>query len=89
MLVEYEVGGHDKQSQVGSYATIDEGIAAGRQLVDSVLLRHHKAQLSGKQLYDRFVKFGPDVYIDAAIGEPVFHGCDYARRRVRQICGTW
>ncbi|MFL6529450.1 MAG: hypothetical protein ACJ8HQ_09645 [Chthoniobacterales bacterium] len=89
MLVGYEEGDREERHQLGAYGTIDEAVAVGRKLVDAVLLRQYKAQLTGKQLYDRFVKFGPDLYVDANIGEPVFNGWRYAQKRVRQMCGTW
>src|SRR5215212_11520496 len=82
MLVGYEENDREERHQIGSYVTLDEAVAAGRHLVDAVLLRQYKAQLSGRQLYECFVKFGPDVYIDANIGEPVFDGWRYARKRV-------
>src|SRR3954452_18110001 len=89
MVAGYEEGDREERPQLGSYGTIDEAVAVGRKLVDAVLLRQYKAPLTGKQLYDRFVKFGPDLYEDASAGEPVFNGWRYARTRVRQMCGTW
>ncbi|HEY0369456.1 MAG TPA: hypothetical protein VGC85_07650 [Chthoniobacterales bacterium] len=89
LLIAYEIAGREERWEVGTFRFVSEAVVAAKALVDSFLLRHHKTQLRGRQLYDHFVKYGPDVYVDAAIAEPVFLGWEYARRRVRQLCGVW
>lgn len=89
LLIAYEVNNREERWEVGAFRVVSEAVAAAKAMVDNFLLRNHKAQLRGRQLYEQFVQYGPDVYVDASIEEPVFLGWEYARRRVRQLCGVW
>ncbi|MDQ6860404.1 MAG: hypothetical protein M3032_04515 [Verrucomicrobiota bacterium] len=89
LLVGYEVGERDEHWEVGTFRVVNEAIVAAKDIVDSFLLRHHKPHLRGRQLYDHFVKFGPDLVVEASMEAPVFQGWRYARERVRFFCGVW
>ncbi len=78
-----------RRREIGRFASVAEAIATSEGLVDSFLLKHYHPKLSGKQLYELYVQYGPDLYVDACVGQPVFHGWEYARTRVCQICGRW
>lgn len=89
LLVGYEVGGREEHWEVATYRVLNEAIVAAKEMVDSFLLRHHRPHQRGRQLYDHFVKFGPDLVVEASMEAPVFQGWVYARKRVSQFCGVW
>jgi hypothetical protein len=89
LLVGYEVGEIDEHWEVGRFRVLNEAIVAAKELVDSFLLHHHKPHLRGRQLYDHFVKHGPELVVEASLEAPIFQGWVYARKRVHHFCGVW
>lgn len=76
-----EVGGYEEFWQLETHPTLKEAITACRRQVDEFLEKEHKAGLRGEELYARYVESGPDIYVDADLGEPVFRGWEYAKKR--------
>lgn len=89
LFVACEMAEREERWEVGSFATVTEAIVRAKGMIDSFLLRYQKPQQSGRQLYEIFSKYGPDIYVDVSVGEPVFCGWQYAKKRARQFCGGW
>ncbi len=89
VLLTSSAGGREVRRELGKFATLEEAIAVGQRLVDVFLWNYLHSSLRGEELYRHYLRFGPDIEVDAALGQPVFEACHYARRRSRQICGVW
>lgn len=89
VLLTYMAGEREEHRELAKFATLEEGIAVGQRLVDLFLWKHGHSRLRGEDLYNHYLRCGPDILVDAALGHPVFESCHYARRRSRQICGVW
>lgn len=67
----------------GSYATLEEAIAACKQIVDDYLLSAYQPGMTSDILYDNYKSFGEDPYIHA---ERAFSAWTYAKQRCDEIC---
>ncbi|HXW42002.1 MAG TPA: hypothetical protein VEK75_12410 [Xanthobacteraceae bacterium] len=78
----------DRREQ-GAYDTLDEALAACREIVVASLAREYRPGLSAEALYDRYVSFGDDPFIvapDGADERAKFSAWRYAKERCRAIC---
>jgi hypothetical protein len=68
----------------GSFTTLDEAMAACRQMVDEDLAQYLRANphMTASKLYSMFAAFGDDPFIPG--GE--FFAHDYARKRAKEMC---
>ena len=73
----------------GTFATLEEAIAAAKRIVDEYLASAYKPGLSAAELYHSYVNFGEDPYI-AAEGQSgvLFSAWDYARERCAEMCSA-
>jgi len=71
----------DARQEVARFSSIDEAVRFSKHLIDLFLTTHRSIGSNGQDLYRRFIKFGPDVEVDAALGKPVFQGWEYARQQ--------
>lgn len=80
----------DARSEHGTFATLEEAVAACRALVDRSLRTSWKPGMSADALYEQYVAFGDDPFIVAppgtASGVVLFSAWDYARERAKEIC---
>ncbi len=89
LLVAYEDRYGEQRWEIGKFGTVAEAVKVAKAMVDSFLLRHHTGPLRGRQLYSKYVAEGPDLVVDVSMERSAFQGFDYARSRVRQLCGAW
>jgi hypothetical protein len=79
----------DERWQLGTFATLDEAVAACRALVDQWLATNHKPGMSAAELYSLYVSFGEDPFFVG--GEDAersnFSAWDYAKARAQALCG--
>jgi hypothetical protein len=85
----YDLGDHEEHRVLATFATLAEALVAAREFVDRALKDHYRQGCTGRELYQRYVASGVEVYVDAALEQPVFHGWHYAQKRCLQLCGTW
>jgi hypothetical protein len=74
--------------ELGLYATLETAIEAAREVVDSFLESEYRSGMTASQLYQLYVTFGEDPFIQAPeqIRAP-FSAWDYARQRCEDLCG--
>jgi hypothetical protein len=81
----------DERREHGVYATLEEAIAACREIVDRSLEEEHRSGISAEALYDRYTSFGDDPFIVALDDGDVraaFSAWSYAMERARAICAA-
>jgi hypothetical protein len=66
-----------------TYATLEEAIAACKEIVDEYLLSAYQPGMTSEVLYDNYKSFGDDAYIE---GNKVFSAWTYAKQRCDEIC---
>lgn len=79
----------DERSEYGTFDTLEEAVAACRDIVDRSLADLCRAGMTAAELYDRYTSFGDDPFIVALEGpDPKvrFSAWNYASGRSRQIC---
>lgn len=67
----------------GNYATLQEAIDMCKSIVDEYLVSAYKSDMTSADLYENYVSFGDDPYIEA---ELVFSAWTYAKQRCSEIC---
>jgi hypothetical protein len=81
----------DERDEVGTFSTIEEAIAACKQIVDNSLRHLAKGKTyTPDELYDYYTSFGSDPFIvalDPKGGRPSFSAWNYAKER-SQIIAT-
>ncbi|MGA2635173.1 MAG: hypothetical protein ABSF16_13140 [Terracidiphilus sp.] len=71
----------------GDYATLDEAIAACKQIVDGFLKDEVEPDGTAAERYAQYTGFGPDPFIvtyDPDAGSPPFSAWNYAKERCEQ-----
>jgi hypothetical protein len=79
----------DERYEHGTFATVEEAIAACRKLVDQSLADCYKPGMTAAELYDQYTSFGDEPFIMAPPGGPpgaIFSARDYARSRLEAVC---
>ena len=80
----------DERLAQGSYASVEEALAACRRIVDRSLEKEYRPGMSAEALYDRYTSFGDDPFIvvlDGADDRAAFSAWSYAKERCRAMCG--
>jgi hypothetical protein len=79
----------DERYEYGTFATLEEALAACRKLVDEWLAYNHKPGMTAVELYQQYTSFGEDPYIIAPYEARgvTFSAWDYARERAAVLCG--
>ena len=81
--------GFQNDEELLQFGTIKEAIEACQETVDVFLEDLYVPQLKGADLYQEYMEQAPDLYVDAAVGEPVYVASRYARKRCLQMCSRW
>ena len=81
--------GAENDEALLEFSTINEAVTVCQGTVDVFLGSYYFPEVAGADLYRQYVRQAPDLYVDAAVGEPVYVGCDYARKRCLQMCSRW
>lgn len=78
----------DERRELGTFATLEEALAACRTLVDRWLADNHKPGMTGAELYSLYASFGEDPFILSGEGGPEcsFSAWDYAKERAEALC---
>ncbi len=73
--------------ELGTFATLDEAIAACRRIVDEDLAAQLKPGMTAEELYRHYTMFDRDPFIVVPGGEPAvpFSAWDYARKRCSEL----
>jgi hypothetical protein len=75
----------DERYELGTFSTIEEAVAACKQLIDEDLRELAKGKnYTPDELYDYYVSFGSDPFIvalDPKDDRPCFSAWDYAKER--------
>ena len=73
----------------GTFASLEEAIAACRAIVDRSLSEGYRAGISAKALYEGYVSFGDDPFIVVVGGTDTnanFSAWRYAKERCAVLC---
>lgn len=81
MMVAQTNGNREEHRELARFSSIDEAVRFSKRLIDMFLVTHRRQGVTGNDLYRRFVKFGPELHVDASLGNPVFQGWEYARKQ--------
>jgi len=73
--------------ELGTFATLDEAVAACRRIVDEDLAAQLKPGMTAEELYRLYTMFDRDPFIVVPGGEPAvqFSAWDYARKRCDEL----
>src|SRR5947208_13051031 len=77
-------GDEEEHREVARFSSIDEAVRFSKRLIDVFLVTHRRQGATGNDLYSRFMKFGPELHVDASLANPVFEGWEYARKQCFQ-----
>lgn len=70
----------------GTFATLDEAVAACKRIVDSYLMGAHKPGIRAQELYESYTMFGDDPFILSEFGDGGFSAWHYAKERCGELC---
>jgi len=70
----------------GQYDTLEEAIAACREMVDACLRDSYKPGMTAEELEQAYRMFGDDPFIPG-VDRETFSAWTYASQRVREMCG--
>jgi hypothetical protein len=79
----------DERRELGTYVSVEEALAACRDVVDVWLAANYKPGMSSAELIEQYKSFGDDPFIVALPGAPAeakFSAWDYAAKRAQAIC---
>jgi hypothetical protein len=80
----------DERRELGTYASVEEALAACRDVVDAWLAANYKPGMSPAELIEQYKSFGDDPFIVTLPGAPAaaakFSAWDYATRRAQELC---
>jgi len=79
----------DERREQGTYESLEEALAVCRRAVDQSLAEEYRPGMSADALYDRYVSFGDDPFIevlDGADDRATFSAWSYAKERCRIVC---
>lgn len=73
------------RTTAGEYDTAEEALVCAKKIVDTYLTATYRSGMSANKLYEQYVTFGEDPYIEgpARLG---FSAREYARTRTAEIC---
>jgi hypothetical protein len=80
----------DARREHGNYESLEEALAACREIVDRSLEEEYRVGMSAEALYHRYVSFGDDPFVvvqDGADERVIFSAWSYAMERCRVIGG--
>jgi len=72
----------DERYTLGVYDTEEEALQAAKRIVDEFLIRSYEPGISAAQLYDSYITFGKDPWIDPS----PFNAWHYAKERCNELC---
>jgi hypothetical protein len=73
--------------KLGDFATLDEAVAACKQVVDKFLKDEVTPDITAAERYEQYTGFGPDPFIvthDPDAGNPPFSAWSYAKERCQE-----
>ena len=79
----------DERRELGTYVSVEEALAACRDVVDAWLAANYKPGMNSAELIEQYKSFGDDPFIVALPGAPAeakFSAWDYATRRALELC---
>jgi hypothetical protein len=79
----------DARTELGTYDSVEEALAACRNIVDAWLAANYKPGMSAKELIEQYRSFGDDPFIVGLPGVPEqvkFSAWDYAAERAQAMC---
>ena len=79
----------DERRELGTYGSVEEALAACRNVVDAWLAANYKPGMSAAELIEQYRSFGDDPFIVALPGvalEAKFSAWDYAATRAQAMC---
>lgn len=79
----------DERSEFGVFDTVDEAIAACRDIVERSLVHLHRPGMTAGALLERYKSFGDDPFIvtEGTGAKVEFSAWNYAETRCPAICG--
>ena len=80
----------DERRQHGIYESVEVAVAVCRRIVDQSIGKERRPGISADALYDRYVSFGDDPFIEVLDGDDAqaaFSAWSYAKERCRVVCG--
>jgi hypothetical protein len=75
------------RTEVGSFETAEEALAACQQIVDDFLARTFQTGMRAKALYEAYKAFGKDPFIVSTDPKAKFSAWEYVEGRCMTICG--
>jgi hypothetical protein len=79
----------DERRELGTYGSVEEALAACRNVVDAWLAANYKPGMSSAELIEQYKSFGDDPFIMTLPGarvEAKFSAWDYAAKRAQAMC---
>jgi hypothetical protein len=83
----YHFMDESERYKLGDFATLDEAIAACKQLVDKFLKAAVRPGETAAERYRQYIGFGPDPFImtdDPDVDSPPFSAWDFAKERYEE-----
>jgi hypothetical protein len=80
VLVAQDGSEEDEHRELARFSSIDDAVRFSKKLIDLFLRTHRERGATGNNLYRQFLSFAPELHVDASLGQPVFHGWEYAKK---------
>ena len=84
----FHIGEEEERYKHGEYDTCLEAVEACKKIVDEFIDKGYSEGISFKEMWQGYMMFGEDPFIQGGDAECSFSAWDYAKRRCIELCLT-
>ena len=84
----FHIGEEEERYKLGDYDSCEEAVDACRKIVDDFMSKGYRDGMSFKELWEGYMMFGEDPFIQGGGPECRFSAWSYAKQRCLELCST-
>lgn len=84
----FHIGEEEERYKLGEYDSCQEAVEACKKIVDEFLNTEFKEGMSFKELWEGYMMFGEDPFIQEGDSNCRFSAWNYAKQRCMELCST-
>jgi hypothetical protein len=79
-------GAEEERYLLGEYESYQEAVAVCKKIVDDFMSKGYRNGMSFKELWEGYMMFGEDPFIESKDPECTFSAWSYAKQRCVELC---
>jgi hypothetical protein len=84
----FHIGEDDERYKLGEYDTCQEAVDACKKIVDEFMIKGYKEGIDFREMWEGYMMFGEDPFIQGGDADCIFSAWDYAKQRCLELCST-